>query len=55
MMQVLTLVEVAEHYQDSVYRDNVLNIIEHYRDIYLFPLSHSPSMHTNSLGYYTKQ
>ena len=33
-MQVLTLVEVAEHYRDNiVYRDNLLNIIELYRDI----------------------
>ena len=33
-MQVLTVVEVAEHYQDNiVYRDNLLNIIELYRDI----------------------
>ena len=34
LMQVLTVVEVAEHYQDNiVYRDNLLNIIELYRDI----------------------
>ena len=29
LMQVLTVVEVAEHYRDNiVYRDNLLNIIE---------------------------
>ena len=34
-MQVLTVVEVAEHYQDNiVYQDiNLLNIIELYQDI----------------------
>ena len=33
-MQVLRAMEVAEHYRDNiVYRDNLLNIIELYRDI----------------------
>ena len=33
-MQVLTVVEVAEHYWDNiVYQDNLLNIIELYQDI----------------------
>ena len=33
-MQVLTLVEVVDHYRDNiVYRDNLLNIIELYQDI----------------------
>ena len=31
LMEVLSLVEVAEHYQDNIiYRDNLLNIIELY-------------------------
>ena len=34
LMQVLPVVEVVEHYRDNiVYRDNLLNIIELYRDI----------------------
>ena len=33
-MQVLTVMEVAEHYQDNiVYRDNLLNIVKLYQDI----------------------
>ena len=34
VMQVLTVMEVAEHYQDNiVYQDNLLYIIELYQDI----------------------
>ena len=44
LMQVLTVMEVAEHCQDNiVYLDNLLNIIELYQDI-TFPLSHSPNV-----------
>ena len=61
LMQVLTVVEVAEDYRHNiVYQDNLLNIIKLYRDI-TFPLSHSPSMYmyqillANSHGYYKLQ
>ena len=34
LKQVLTILQVAEHYRDIiVYRDNLLSIIELYRDI----------------------
>ena len=50
MMQVLTLMEMAEHYQDNIiYQDNLLIIIKRYQDI-TFPLSHSP----NKLCIYTR-
>ena len=41
LMQVLTLVDVAEHYRDNIaYRDNLLNIIEPYRDITFSTIAH---------------